>query len=711
MPSGATGGALSGAASGAATGSAFGPWGTAIGAVVGGIGGYLSGSGTQQAQNQANAAAAQAAAMQSAQSFANYLSSRGVSLQQVVAAHPEYQSEWNRVKAAGDKRDFQTWLYDHLRSNPNDNLWKEINSGSVGAQNTTLPAWAVDANGNPLQPALLQQLLGINTGANNPATAPIGSIATLENARALLQARPDLAQQLADAGVGSDGRTPEQWLVDHITQTESTSGGGTFTDALRQFLATPTTQGGGNTTTPAGPAGTGNTQTLDPAIAAIIPGATRTVGNIFDDTYLNQVMGALKPVQDARLAGAAADAARINELRGLSTNLLTTELGGIGAVKDARLAGADSIYGAATAAANSVHDANITKLADLLGVRREAAAQIYDATMGAAGGVRDARTTGAKGIYDAELKVADTYGQAAKDALSRVLAEQTAERARRGFTGGSSGSDITRARLNADYFQRGAGVRAQAGVGYQTRLSDAGVGYAQDTGRAGIGRATTLGQANELDAIAKLNAAVQLAQQLGAAGVGKATSIAGTNEQDAIAQLQARVADATRRLGYLTSDADKAKAAADLANAQDALNAIIGNQNRQIGAIGAPYQLAGYDLTTKGAIAGQQYTDWDNLIKRLQAFTINPASGPSLTTSTPSPVLNNSQIAGGAVSALGSIIGNQSNTTSLIDLIKALGSAGGGSGSGPGAGTTNPYPLGSSTSFLGNASVFAGPGG
>lgn len=477
MPDAATGGALSGAVSGAAAGTAVLPGiGTLIGAGIGGLGGLLSGSGTKSAQNAANAAAQQAAAMQSAQSFANYLSSRGISLQQIAAANPRFQTEFARIQAAGDKRDFQTWLFDHLRQNPTDPAWQQINTGSVGAQNTTLPAWAVDANGNPLQPALLQQLLGISTGANNPATAPIANLATLENVHALLQARPDLAQQLADAGVGNDGRTPEQWLIDHITQTEGANGGGTFTDALRQFAV--------GRVAPGGPAGAGgNTQTLDPAISALMPNATKTVGSIFDDTYLNQVMGALKPVADSRRA------------------------------------------------------------------------------------------------------LGDTYDQAAKQALDRLLAEQAAERARRGFTGGSSGSDIVRARLMADYAQRGAGARSQA----------------------------------------------------------------------------------------------------DVANASDALNAILTNQNRKISAIGAPATLATTDLALKSALASQPYAELDQLIKRLNAFSINPSSGPSLSTSVASPVINNSQITGGALSSLGSVIANQSQTNQLMALIKALN---GGDRSGVGGATT-----------------------
>lgn len=646
--------------------------GTAIGALVGGVGGYLSASGTQSAQNQANQQAAQQAAMQSAQAFANYLSSRGISLQQVAAANPQLEAEFNRIKAAGERRDFQTWLYDHLRNNPSDPVWTQINSGRVGAQNTTLPTWAVDANGNPLQPALLEDLVGIYSGANNPATAPIGSLATLTNARGLLAANPDLAAQVA-AAVEGDGRTPEQWLVDHITQTEAQSGGGTFTDALRNFAVGQATAGTGTGGPAAGPAGTGNNATLDPAIAALIPRATDTLGSVFDGRLLDETLTALAPVQAARTSEANAIAARVNELRGLSGNLLNTELEGIGGVLNARRTGAEGIFTAATDGARGIDSAAREGLGNLLNVR----------------------TTGARNIYDAELLRADTYNQAARQALTRMLAEQGAERARRGFTGGSSGSDIVRARLNADYIQRGAAPRADAGVNYQTRL----------------------GSANEQDGLGRLQTAVELARALGLAGTNRATSFAGAGEQDAIARLTARAADATRRLGYLTADGDIAAARADLANAQDALSAITNNQNRRVGAIGAPYSLAGSDLSLKDAISNQQYGGLDAILRRLGSFSTSPASGPALTTSTPGAVMNNSQISGGALTGIGSAIGSASSSGDLqriIDMFRnsgaanSSGAAAGGGAPRENAGGSGGYNLLSSPSFLGGRSVFGG---
>jgi len=76
-----------------------------------------------------------------------------------------------------------------------------------------------------------------------------------------------------------------------------------------------------------------------------------------------------------------------------------------------------------------------------------------------------------KSIYDADLLRADTYSQAAMEAVNRAMAEQGAKRALQGYSGGSSMDDLTRARTLATGYQQGAGARAQAGVDYATRLA------------------------------------------------------------------------------------------------------------------------------------------------------------------------------------------------------------------------------------------------
>ena len=709
-------------------------------------GAAISADATADAQREQNKAAAQSAMGQSAQSFFNYLSGRGINIQQLVAKYPEFQSEYARVQAAGERRDFSTWLAAALQADPAHPIWNDIASPTPGsgAQNTTLPAWAVDANGQPLQPALLQQLVALASGQNTPDKAPIGTIANLENVRALMDARPEIRAEIEAAMAGSDDqRTTEQWLVDHITQTEAQSGGGTFTTALRSYLTNPSgaaAGGTGNTggdagaaggTGAGGPAGTGPTTTIDPAITALIPGATKTAAGIFDGTLLNELYRGLDPVAEARNREAEAQGRRIEELRDLSGILKNTELGELGRVLGARTGGAEEIYkatisGAAgvrdagTAAANAEHAAAVDKLQALLGVRREAAEAIYAASVEGATGLKTARETGAQGLYGAELTAADTYAESSQAALDRLLAQQSANRRRQGFGGGSSGSDLTQTRLTAEYLQKGAGARAGAGINLAGRMSEAGIGYATDVGQAGVGKATTVGQANEANANARLQAAVQLARQLGQtnvgyataagnAGVGKATTVASAVEADAIGRLTAIVDDARRRMSYLTSDADIAVAKADEQNALDRLNALIADQNRRTGSVGLPFQLAGMDLDLKTDINDQKYAELDALLKRINQFGGGQeAGGSTVTIATPGAVTNTGQIIGAGLSGLGSAIGTYSQNQSYADLLKAIGSASGSAGGA--AGSSNGYaPLTGQPNYLAGSTVFKGP--
>jgi hypothetical protein len=888
--------------------------------IAGGVaaaGAVASGIGTANAQNAANKAAAQNAATQSAQSFSNYLATQGTNLQQLAAKHPDLLAEYNRVVAqAGEKRDFQTWLVTAIKNAPDHPIWDDIAnpSKSGAAANVNHAAWAVDASGKPIEQSLYNQLLAIaNQKGDAAAAAEKAAIAGQWAAQ-----RPDLkANWDADPGYAQLYGSFENYVLEDY--------GGNATPEQKQTVgaAAAATAPAATAATQPGVAGVGNNTTIDPAIIAQLPNAPATLNRIFDGSLLNEQLAAQVPVNAARDAVAAGQAARTIEQRNLSGSLLGTDLAGIAGVLDARKTGAGGVYeaavtgaggvydatlgsaegiqreaaararaiddmtragavgaydaatgrargiygatetgaggiydaatgraraineatgvgaqgiydataagaggvydatltgaggvrDAASATARAVSDANITKLADLLGVRREAAAAIYAASTQSAGGVRDARTTGARGIYDAELLQADTYRQAANQALTRSLAEQTAERARRGFTGGSSGSDMTRARLNADYLQRGAGARTGAGVNYAGRISDTGVNYASEMGRAGVGQATTLGQASEADAAAKLAVAVQLAQQLGlantnyatqagnagitragtmagagttrattlagsgvtladmlgladtnrattlgtagvtladqlglagtnraatigasgitladqlgAAGVNRATTVGGAGvtqagtvagagttragtlasagEQNAIATLQAQVADATRRLSYLTADADIAKANADLQKAQDALKAITDNQARQVGAISAPFNLAGLDLALKDRLTDQQFAELDALYKRIGISSTAPASGPAVTTSNPGAVISPLQIGGAALTA------GANTFMSGSSLWGGPGAAAAPAATVPAA-TTPGLGLGQTPSFLSGASVFKVPG-
>lgn len=757
-------GGTSGGGGGTSGGGGGAPWylnPQLIGGVAGLVGGGLGAIGTQNQQQLTNQQLQAIAAQRSARDFIAYLSSRGINFNELVRAHPEFITDWNRARAAGDTRDFETFAVAAIKAAPTNPIWDDIANSTIGsgAQNTTLPAWAVDAQGRPLQPSLLNSLVGIYSGTQggaarptttgirrdvghgenvqNPATSnalpaaptnnfpvvtlaggnppdsngPIAGLATTANVEALFASNPALKAEIVNnmAG-GDDTRSPEQWLVDHITQTEAGAGGGTFTTALRQSIAqrfpstaTPPTGPFAPPATPAastqpGAAGTGNNTTLDPAITALIAQATGAAANIFNGQFLDEARAGLAPVQAARTAQAAAQLARINEQRDLSGQLRDTELNGLSNVTLNRVQGAANILGAnvtgageirtaAERAAQMENEANVTRLAQLLGVRREAAQAIYDATSTGAAGVRDARNRGAEDIYGAELLSADTYNEAQRAALARSLTQQTARRLRQGYSGGSSGSNLGEARLTAEYFQRGAGARTAAGVGRATRLSDSGVGYATDMGRAGVGRATTIGQANEQDSMAQLQAAVQLANRLGLAGTnfatsvagsrtGYATSMAGINEADAIGRLQAQADDARRRLTYLTSDADIARAKADEQNALDGLNLIISNQNRQTSSIGLPFQLANSDLALRTNLANQPYADIDALMRRLSSFGINQSGGANLTTATPQPVINNTQIAGGVLAGLGSAIGSYGNNQTLAQAIAQFGGGG-----------------------------------
>jgi hypothetical protein len=150
-------------------------------------------------------------------------------------------------------------------------------------------------------------------------------------------------------------------------------------------------------------------------------------------------------------------------------------------------------------------DQQYAALAPILAARTTGAGNIYDASVRAADDIYGATETGARSIYDADLLHADTYQQAAQQALSRVLNQQAGQRARQGFVGTGSGDMLTRARLTADYAQQGAGVRAQAGQSLAQRLAEAGVTRATTKGQAGVTRATSLGTAGELDALSRLS--------------------------------------------------------------------------------------------------------------------------------------------------------------------------------------------------------------
>lgn len=149
-------------------------------------------------------------------------------------------------------------------------------------------------------------------------------------------------------------------------------------------------------------------------------------------------------------------------------------------------------------------DQQLAALAPILSARTQAAQDIYGAQNDAATSLYDATKAGANSIYDADLLQADTYQQSAQQALTRILNQNSANRARQGFVGSGSGDALTRARLMADYTQQGAGVRAGAGQSLAQRIAGADRELAGLKGGAGVTRATSLGGANEQDAISRL---------------------------------------------------------------------------------------------------------------------------------------------------------------------------------------------------------------
>jgi hypothetical protein len=101
-------------------------------------------------------------------------------------------------------------------------------------QTPTLPAL-------PAQPtqSAVPTLPTLPTGSLPSTGVQTGSYITPENAQAYLNANPQVAQEIINnAGASMNGRTPAQWLVDHINQTEAAEGGGRFTNELNNFART-----------------------------------------------------------------------------------------------------------------------------------------------------------------------------------------------------------------------------------------------------------------------------------------------------------------------------------------------------------------------------------------------------------------------------------------------------------------------------------------
>lgn len=625
-----------------------------IAAGLAAAGGIASGVGTAQAQNQANSAGARAAAQQGAASFFNYLSSRGINIQAIAAANPTIVQSYQQLQAQGDKRDFQTFIYQFMQANPTTTLWNAIDNPTTangGAQNTTLPTWATTGTGAALQPALLQQLLTIAnangvSGLGSGPGAVAGPQSQLQNATAYLAANPDIQAQIQQNLTASgDSRSPAQWMLDDAATGDTNPA---FTTNFQNFVTAqgaPAAAGNGTGGSTAGGAATPPATTgVDPAIQALINSSNGVAGNIFDGTFLKQQLAALQPALDARSAAP-------------------------GQIYDATISGAQGIQSAEGTAANSTYQANVDQLAKLLGVQTSAAKAIYDASI-----------SGAQGVNTAQLAQAQTYQDAGDQASTAAIAANNAQRARQGFVGSSSGNDLQNARILASYIQQGAGARAQAGVN-----------LAQSTANAGLTQAQSVGGAQTSDQQQQMAAAVALAQQLGASNVNYATTAG-----------NAGVAKAT------------GSAQADYQNAIDKMNALITDQNRQVSAVGLPYDLANAQLVLQKNEANAPYDGVDALTSRLGQFSINQAGGPAPSTFIPQPVINTAQIAGGALTAAGQVYGNSASTTSLLNILKSLqgpSTSGTPSVSGSGATGTITGSGGAPTDLGGGVTTLLGSGG
>lgn len=727
MPS-TTGSTLSGAASGAAAGTAVLPGvGTLIGAGIGAIGGYLSGSGAADSQDQQNKAAAQAAAAQSAQSFLNYLSSRGINIQQVIASDPRgpdfWTNEYAKAKAGGTRDDFNSWFVRAIQAAPSDIIWNTIASptAGTGAQNTTLPDYA-QIGGLPAQPVIADQA---------------GKIFTDQQSANQAQQAQAIARQWAASPSGQNlqnvwNSAPEDYARLY----------GTFDNfVLADFNANapPDQKQQIISQASAGQGGVNQTVLTDQQKAV-----NQNITNLVNGTTLANNLAGLQPALDARTQTAALQQDLINEQRGAATAINTTQLAGLDDLLKTRTTGAGSIYDASVTGAHGISDAALDGLAHLLTTRQQGAQDIYGATVQGAGGVRDAQIQAAQGIsaadlaglkkllgvqeqgandvYGAQLLQADTYGQSAEQALQRQLAEQQANRARQGFTGTSSGSDLERARLLSTAIQAGAGARAGAGVTLEQALANArqsnsqqqlqdainlatgvgaaGTGYASNVGNAGVTRASTVAGAQEQNSLGQLQTGVNLATQLGNAGTTQAATVAGAQEQASAGKLSANTQLATTNAGLLDTNAKIAEAQAKFQNAMDVLNLSIKAQGDQLNASGLPNANASSTLTLQTQQAQSAYDELNALLKTLDSFKIGQASGPALTTSQPGAVLNGSQILGGALTGLGTAVGNTASSYNIADILKALG---GSSGTTPPPTAANPYPLGQQTVFLPNA--------
>jgi hypothetical protein len=226
--------------------------------------------------------------------------------------------------------------------------------------------------------------------------------------------------------------------------------------------------------------------------------------------------------------------------------------------------------------------------------------------------VLDTRTGSIKNIYDQELLGADTYENAVKQATAAQLNQQLAARARQGYVGAGSGDAITRARILASGYQQAGGARAQAGINQATRL-----GSAQD--------------------------------------------------EAAQARLQYNDENARRLAGILDADAASQVAQANLARQTDNASLISNDIARQIANLNQP--VATYNSTVQSQAAAP-YANINALLQALGFFKQGQPATPGVITPQVQPTINGGQIAGSAISGIGSGITDYYTTQAWLNALR-----------------------------------------
>jgi len=523
------------------------------------------------------------------------------------------------------------------------NLSRGVAPGG-GAVNTMLPSWAT-IGGQPAEQALFNRLLTTSMGGQDVSIEALTP--------QLMEEFPGLAAEHNRVrGIG-DSRTFSQWLNDFLRENPASGEAQRINQIVQDAQTTASEQA---------------TQLPD-WLQQQQQQLRDMSGNVLGGGFLNEELGYLGDVADVRNRLAAIERDRIDQGRDASREILSAEIDGLERILNERIAGSGGILDAETEAAAAMLQERLALEEDLFGTRNRGAQGIFDASTEAAEGLFGAREAGARGIYDADLLGAQVADQAAERAVARAMSEQQALRARQGFSSASSGGDLLRARILADAFQGSAAQRSDAERQLAMRMAAAGEGRAGDLGTAGVNLAQLLGLSDEQRAIGMGTSRVENAGLLGQAGIGQATRLAGAGEADALGRMQSRSEDARRRALLLDADADAAMASAGLQNELDRLGALRTDQGRRLGAVSLPGDIFSREVAAESMQAGRQFSDLDQILGRLGTFTIGPTPQPGYQMPNIQPVINAGQIAGGALSSIGSGVMDYFSTKQIIDAL------------------------------------------